>query len=115
MKNDKDTNKLVIEVTKLLQVEVAPEHISTSHRWSPKPYRNSEKNSSPPPIFVRVINRDICNRIYDNGKLTRNLDMNSFSVEGTQHIFVNENLTQQRKKLFWKTKQRAKTAGFKFC
>ena len=29
-------------------------------------------------------------------------------------LFVNENLTQPRKQLFWKTKQKAKELGFKF-
>ena len=43
MKNDEHTNKLVIEVAKLLQVEVAPKHISTSHCLPTMPNRNSEK------------------------------------------------------------------------
>ena len=29
-------------------------------------------------------------------------------------IFINENLTYLKKKLFWKSKQKAKEAGFKF-
>ena len=50
MKNDEDINKLIIEVAKLLQVEIAPEHILTYRCLSPKPIRNGEKN--PPPLLL---------------------------------------------------------------
>ena len=52
MKNDKDTNKLVIEVAKLLQVAVAPEHILTSHRLSLKLNSNGEKIHLPLPLLI---------------------------------------------------------------
>ena len=30
-----------------------------------------------------------------------------------QHLFINENLTQTRKELFWRTKQKAKELGYR--
>ena len=75
----------------------------------------SPKDDNPPSsIIVRFVNRDVCNRIYHNRQMTRNLDLNQFSVKGTQQIFINENLTHTRKQLFWKTKQKTKEAKFQF-
>ena len=31
-----------------------------------------------------------------------------------EKVFINENLTQRRKRLFWNTKQKAKELGYKF-
>ena len=78
IKTNEDTIKLLLEVAKLLQIEIAPEHI-----FSLKPNCNGEKNSPSPPIIARFVNRDIRNCIFENRKLTRNLDKNSFSVEDT--------------------------------
>ena len=70
----------------------------TSHRL---PVRNKSKvqgKISTPPIIASFINRDTRNQIYANRKLTRSLDLTEFSVEGITHLYVNENLTQHRKK-----------------
>ena len=114
MEEGEDTNKIVIEVAKLLQVELTPDQISTSHRLPTKRKQSSNELHPSPPIIVRFISRDIRNRIYGLRKLTRNVDLESFSVEGTQRLFINENLTYHRKQLFWKTKQKAKNAGYRF-
>lgn len=109
-----DTNKLVIEIAKLIQVDVTPEQISTSHRLPARRKRNEEEVETPPPIIARFVNRDIRNKIFSNRKLTRNSDLETFSVKNTKNIFVNENLTKSRKRLLWEAKQKAKNAGFKF-
>ena len=51
---------------------------------------------------------------YANRKLTRQLDMKKFGIKGTTNLFINENLTLLRKRLFWKTKQKVKEAGYKY-
>ena len=104
-----DTNKLVIEVAKMLNIEVTPDQISTSHRLPTRRTRheNNSIKTFPPPIIVRFVNRDVRNKIYANRKLTRDLDCNKFSVYGTKSVFINENLTRPRKKLLWMTKQKA--------
>ena len=63
---------------------------------------------------MRLLSRDVCNQVYRNRKLLRNADLKNFSIEGTSKIFINENLTPTRKKLFWKAKQLAKTNNYKF-
>ena len=52
--------------------------------------------------------------IYSNRKNARNADFTKLSIKGVEKIFINENLTYLKKKLFWKSKQKAKEAGFKF-
>ena len=108
-----NTNEIVTEVAKLIEVDVKPEDISTSHRL---PVRSSPDNSTrkPPAIIVRLVGRDIRNKIFANRKLTRNLDLEKISVKGTEQLFINENLTQQRKKLLWLAKQKMKATDFKF-
>ena len=106
-KEDENTNTIVLEVAKMLDVDKLPSHISTSHRL-PKKTASSRNKSGSSPIIVRFTSRDIRNQIYANRKKTRFGDMKNFSVFDTKNIFVNENLTPTRKQLFWKTKQLVK-------
>ena len=46
--------------------------------------------------------------VFANQKFIRNLDLKQFLVSGTEKSFINKNLTQTRKKLFWQTKQKGK-------
>ena len=111
-----DTNEFIIEVTKHFGVEIIKDQISTSYRL-PVRRTHHDKDStktSPPPIIARFVNRDIRNEIYAKEKLIRDLDFNKFSVYGIKSLFINENLTQQRKKLFWLAKQKARLAEFKY-
>ena len=97
--------------SKVLKTEVPPDQISTSHRL---PINPNSKISKTPPIIVRFVNRVIRNKLYANRKLTRSANLNKFSVAGTEKIYLNENLTQIRKKLFWKTKQKAKQMNYRY-
>ena len=110
---DEDTNSIVIEVPKMMGVKVLPEQISTSYRMAVNPKKNSDQIANPP-IIARFTNRDVKNQIYANRKLARSIDLRNFSISGTENIYVNENLTVMRKRLFWQTKQKAKEKGFKF-
>lgn len=113
--DNEDTNKIAIEVAKIMNVDLSPDQISTSHRLSAKRKRNNNDQDAPPPsIIVRFISRDVRNQIYSNRKLLRKADLSKFSVENTTAIFVNENLTQTRKRLFWKAKQRVKEHQYKY-
>jgi len=89
-----------MKVAKLLDVEVLPSHISTSHRIPKRSTTRKEKNAGPSPIIVRFINRDIQNKIYANRKCDPDLDLTRFSVPGAEDIYINENLMQFHKQLF---------------
>ena len=111
---NENTNSIVIEVAKLLNVVVPSDHISTSHRIPKKPNHSTKDSVCPPSIIVRFTNRDTRNKMFANRKFIRNLNLKQFSVPGTEKIFINENLTQTRKKLFWQTKQKAKKEEWKY-
>ena len=109
------------EVAKLANVELSADLISTFHRLAVKPKRtagteNGNKTETPPPssIIAHFLSKDVHNQIYRNRKLLRNADLKNFSVEVTSKTLINENLTPNRKKLFWKTKQQAKTNNHRF-
>ena len=112
-KEDENTNAIVLEVAKMLDVDIMSSHISTSHRL-PKKKASSRNNSGFSPIIVRFTSRDIRNQIYANRKKARFVDLKNFSVSDTKNIFVNENLTPTRKQLFWKTKQEVKNNSWKY-
>ena len=106
-----NTNHIVTELAKLVEINLKPENISTSHRLPVQSSSadNTRKSSkSYAPIIVCFVGRDIGHKIFANRKLTRNLDLKKFSVQGTERVFINENLTQQIKRLFWLAKQRIK-------
>ena len=92
VKKNENTNKIVMEVDKLVNVERSPEQISTSHRIASRTNKHKDNESQPPPpIIARFVNRDVRNELYYNRKLAHNLDLKGFSVEGTHRIFINEN------------------------
>jgi len=107
-KENEDTNEIIQNVAKLLDVDILPCHISTSHRLHKNANRSGKDPNSPVPIIVRFTNRNIRNKIYANRRKARNANMNQFSVPGTKKIFINKNLMPTRKLLFWKVKQQVK-------
>ena len=114
LKEGKNTNEIVIKVAKMLNVSLSSDQISTSHRLQT---RLKPKNSEPaasPPIIVRFLSRDVRNQLYANRKLARTVNLQEFSLQGAENIYINENLTQSRKKLFWHAKQKAIASNFKF-
>ena len=58
VQDGEDTNAVVMKVAKLLDVDILPSHISTSHRLPKKIGQNGNVIRTPP-IIVRFTNRDI--------------------------------------------------------
>ena len=71
-----NTNAIVLEVA-MLDVDILPSHISTSHQL-PKKTVSSCNNSGSSPIIVRFTSRDISNQIYANRKKVRFVDLKNF-------------------------------------
>ena len=107
VQNVQNTNAIVIEEAKLLDVNLTPEQTSTSHRLPAK----NRKNISPP-IIARFTNRDVRNKIYANRKATRTASFVNFSVLGTEKVYVNENLTRPHKKSSLANKAKGKKGWF---
>ena len=80
----------------------------TAFLFHPNVKKSDDSNSTP------IIARFVRNKIYANRKLTRQLDMKMFGIKGTTNLFINENLTLLRKRLFWQAKQKLKEAGYKY-
>ena len=95
-KLDKEnTNIIIKDLLKLININVNDNQISTSHRLP------STKNDRSPTILVRFINRDIRNTIYfQRSKFAKIKD---FGIPGMNNLFINENLTSKKKNLFIKT------------
>ena len=90
VKDNENTNDIVVEIAKLDNVEITKDQISTSQCLAAKPKRNAidQAARSPPPIIVRSISRDIRDRLYANGQNLRNANSKHFSTDGTNHFYI---------------------------
>ena len=109
-----NTAEIVMEVAKALYVPISRSDISIAHRLPMKPSPNENQLPQPPAIIARFVNRTIRNNLYSRRKETDKIDFSKFSVIETRRLFINENLSQLRKKLFCEAKQRVKDADFRF-
>ena len=109
---------IVVKIGKVLGVDINQNDISTAHRLPQKPHSNrrSESDEPPPPpgIIARFINRDLRNFIYSKRAVAKDIASKDFPVAGMQRLYVNENLTQSRKRLLWQTKQAARTRDYSY-
>ena len=101
VKDEENTNNIVVEIAKLANVDLSRDQISSSHGLPVKlkrPSNNENVSPAPPPIIVRFISRNVRNTLYANRQNLRQADFKTFFVEGTSNVYVNENLTCYRKK-----------------
>ena len=115
--NNENVINIVVKIGKVLGVDINQNDISTAHRLPQKPHSNrrSESDEPPPPppgIIARFINRDLRNFIYSKRAVAKDIASKDFPVAGMQRLYVNENLTQSRKRLLWQTKQAARTRDY---
>lgn len=108
---NEDVIDIVCKISKLVGVKVEKKDISTAHRMPPK---RRAKVVDPPAIIARFINRNLRNEIYNRRVVAKHVTDNDFPVQGMKKLFINENLTQARKWLLWRTKQTAKARDFTF-
>ena len=88
---NENTNHIIKTMVKKLNVDLKEDDISTSHRLP-------SANNRTPGIIVKFTNRDLRNLIYQK---RRNLiGVNDFKIPGMTNLFINENLTPMRRKLF---------------
>ena len=110
LKNE-NVNQIIMDLTKSIGIEIKEQDISIAHRLPQKPDYNRRNLTKPKPatVIARFTNRSVRNDIYY--RRTAFKSISKFPVAGMQHLFINENLTQTRKELFWRTKQKAKELG----
>ena len=69
VKDEENTNDIVVEIAKLANVDLSQDQVSTSHRLPVKPKRlsnNENVSPAPPPIIVCFISRNLRNTLYAN-------------------------------------------------
>ena len=94
MSDNKNATKIVMGLAEQINVEVNEEDISIAHRLPRKQHENHKKH---PTIIVRCINRSKQNEICSNRFRAKDID--NFSVDNMERLYMNENLTQRRKRL----------------
>ena len=85
-KEGENRNNIVVEVAKLLDVQITTNQISTAHGFKSRPTNNKEKSISHPPIIVRFLSRDVRNILYISG--SQSPARNSFSAGPQQIISI---------------------------
>ena len=61
------------------------------------------------------MNRNLRNLIYSKRTAARGVPWEDFPDPGMKDLYKNGNLTQKRKRLLWKTKERTKSLDNDFC
>ena len=113
---NENVTEIILSLASKLGVNLTANDISIAHRLPVKrPRLNSKSNVTNrrhPGIIIRFISRQKRNEMYLNRKKAK--DISDFPVQGMNKLYVNENLTQRRKRLFWLAKQKAKKLNNKF-
>ena len=121
IEEDEDTNEIVREVAKLVDLDIDHNDISISHRlpagkkWTDQNGRMHDPG--PPAIIVKFIRRDDATDLYNSrfklkGKTTDDLNCISSCVDN--NIYISESLNPSRKKLFRSCLKVKKELNFKF-
>ena len=114
--NNENIVNVVVKIGEVLGVDINQNDISTAYRLPQKPHSNRHGESKEPPplprIIARCINGDLRNSTYRKRAATKDIASKDFPVAGIQRLYVNENLTQSRKRLLWQTKQSARTRDY---
>ena len=112
---NEDVTQITIKLASSIGVDLDKEEISIAHRLPQKKRigkTRSNNDKKHPTIIVRFVSRTKRNEIY--ARRFKAKDVETFPVENMENLYINENLTQRRKRLFWITKQKAKELGYSF-
>ena len=88
---NENTNFIIKSMAKKLNIDLKDEDISTSHRLP-------STSNNHPIIVARFTSRDIRNNIYQKRKNL--IGVRNFEIAGMEKLYINENLTPRRRKLF---------------
>ena len=105
---NEDVTQITLDLINELEVDIDEEDISIVHRIPVKQRfgrTRSDKPANHPTIIVRLVSRQKRNEIYAQRFNAKSIE--EFPVEGMAQLFVNDNLTQRRKRLFRLGKQKA--------
>ena len=98
---NENCKKMIMDICKELHYWLPLSAISTAHRLKKHPSRRG-----PPVMIVKFTNRDIRNDVYALRKQIK--DKYSWNCYNIKKLFINESLTPDARKLFYKTRMWAK-------
>ena len=87
---NENTNEIVIGIFRAMGFHINLRDIDRSHRIF---HKGNRKRNAPPVIYVKLINHDLKQLIYNHRDMLR-------FMPGYQSIYIDENLTAVRRKLF---------------
>ena len=92
VQKNENTNQIVINMMKHINIELKPTDISISHRLKSKFNHNEENDERSfklhPPIIVKFVRRETRNLIFN--KRTHLRKVQNFGIEGMTNLFINE-------------------------
>ena len=89
LSRNENTNHIAIDICKRIGLNVSFRDLDRSHRNG----RGNRRKNLPPVILVKFVSHDLKESVYENRHLLRD-------IPGMRNIFINENLTATRRKLF---------------
>lgn len=97
--NGENTNAIILKTCDALGLKLDPSSISSSYRI-PKTKQNVNTSTTalPQPIIVKFNTQTIKNNVYNLRKEIKK--ETKFPVPGQKRLFINENLTEERRKIF---------------
>ena len=101
-----EITEIISELMAQVGVHVENHNISVSHRL------NSNIPGKPKPIIVKFTSRHIRNKVFSAKGKFKTKDVSKFT--GNNHLFVYENLTSYRKRLFKQAKEEARKCKYSF-
>ena len=112
-----NTNEIAIEVGELMDVKIAPEDISVSHRLKSSRDYYKGKAAKEPRINVKFTRRDVKEKFYKAREKLKNKttsDLRGLGYWQVNKIYLAESLTEINKKLFKSCLKVKKQKGFQF-
>ena len=114
---NEDVTQIALDVAGAIGVDLVEEDISIAHRLPQKrrstnPQAGQHKSTAHPAIIIRFISRHKRNEMYENRCKAKEID--NFPVKDMSCLYINENLTQRRKRLYWKPKQKVSELNYNY-
>jgi len=113
---NENVTQIVLDLVRKLDVNINEDDILIAHRLPQKQSfgqaRASKSANKHPTIIAPSVSRYERNQIYASRFNAKNIE--EFPVDGMDKLYINENLTQRRKQLFWLTKQKAKDMDYSY-
>ena len=110
-KPNEKTDRIIFNTLKIVEPEIKETDIISSFRLKKK--RTNRNETTDGPIIVKLANNEIRSRCYYNKKKLAGFAFRDIGIEA-EKIFLNENLCQASRQLFYKANMQKKKFKWKF-